>query len=201
MKHKSYRKAIPFVLGMLIALAVVCLPIKDDSAIYEKLIRLHVIADSDSPRDQELKLAVRDGIIDLVSSCTEGSTDRTDAEEKIREILPQIKAQAESTLRELGSSDNVCVVLGNEKYPLREYKDFRLPSGEYCSLRIIIGEGQGQNWWCVLFPPLCRDSAVASDELVSAGFTPDEVKLITDSESPKYVLRFKILDLFKSLFD
>ena len=87
---------------------------------------------------------------------------------------------------------------GVRMYP--EYEDVRRPAGEYCSLRVMIGEASGQNWWCVLFPPLCVGTASAKDELVSAGFTPDQVRILTDSDSPKYVLRFKILEILESLF-
>ena len=93
------------------------------------------------------------------------------------------------------------VELGQESYPTREYERLAFPAGEYLSLRVMIGEAEGQNWWCVLFPPLCLHTAVTpEEEMISVGFTPDQIKVLTDSDTPKYRLRFKLLELLGSLF-
>ncbi len=191
---------LPILASVIITAVIYILPINGEGALYGKVIRLHVIAASDSEEDQNLKLTVRDAILDSVTAYTEECNDKAQAEDVILSHIDDIKSQAEQALRENGSSLSVSVVLGEESYPTREYDGVRLPAGEYTSLRVMLGEAEGKNWWCVLFPPLCKDYASPKDELVSAGFTPDEIKIITDSDSPKYVLKFRILEFFESLF-
>lgn len=192
--------SIPLIAAIIITAAVMVLPIRGESEIYDKVIRLHVLANSDSQEDQELKLTVRDAILSDVAALTEGCSTREQAEEKIRSSLDSIREKAEDTLQSHGCDYPVTVTLSKENYPTREYEDMRFPAGEYSSLRIMIGEAKGQNWWCVLFPPLCVGAASAKDELVSAGFTPGQVRLLTDNDSPTYVLRFRVLEWLEGLF-
>ena len=191
---------LPILLSVILTAVLYILPVNGEREIYDKVIRLHVIANSDSERDQALKLKVRDAILKKVSAYTEGCADRNEAEAEIAAHTDEIKTEAEKTLRENGCELAVTVKLGTENYPTREYGDVRLPAGDYCSLRFMIGEAEGQNWWCVLFPPLCTGAASASEELISAGFTPDEVRILTDSDSPEYILKFRILEILESLF-
>ena len=185
-----------------IIIASICLiPTGKDMKIYDSLIRLHVIAESDSQRDQELQLKVRDALLTEVSALTEGCKSRDEAELVLKDNTEYFASISEDTLRQNGSDAPVTVTVGWEKYPERSYDGLRLPSGEYCSMRVMIGEAEGQNWWCVLFPPLCVGSATEVEEkLVSVGFSPDQVKVLTDTDSPKYRIRFKILDVLGSLF-
>ena len=186
---------------LLILGAISVFPRSTDYELYDKIIRLHVLANSNSKEDQELKLKVRDGMLDTVASLTEGCTSKSEAEAVLKASTELLKENAEATLRENGSSYSVTVTVGQEKYPEREYEGLRLPSGEYCSLRVMIGEAEGRNWWCVLFPPLCVGSASSvKEELVSVGFTPDQIRVLTDTDSPKYRIRFKILDIIGSIF-
>ena len=188
-------------IAAIILIAVCLFPTGEDMKIYDSLIRLHVIADSDSPRDQELKLKVRDALLSEVAALTENCGSRDEAEALLRDNAEYFEEISERTLRENGSDDSVTVSVGWEKYPERSYEGLRLPSGEYCSMRVMIGEAEGKNWWCVLFPPLCVGSATEVEEkLVSVGFTPDQVKVLTDTGSPKYRIRFKILDVLGSIF-
>lgn len=186
---------------VLILCFICAIPVKNDLQIYDKVIRLHVLANSDSDEDQALKLTVRDGILESIAELTENCKSKSEAEAVLRENSVVISENAEKIVRENGYDYPVSVVIGQEKYPEREYEGIRFPSGEYCSLRINIGEAEGKNWWCVLFPPLCVGSAVeVKEEMISVGFTPDQVQVLTDSQTPKYRLRFKILDLIGSLF-
>ena len=191
---------LPILLSVILTAVLYVLPVNGEREIYDKVIRLHVIANSDSEEDQALKLKVRDAILKKVSGYTEGCVDRNEAEAEIAAHTDEIKAEAEKTLRENGCGLAVTVKLGTENYPTREYGDVRLPAGDYCSLRVMIGEAEGKNWWCVLFPPLCTGAASASEKLISAGFTPDEVRILTDSDSPEYILKFRILEILESLF-
>lgn len=195
------KKAVLAVLIAAFVTAVIyAVPINGETEIYNKVVRLHVIANSDSEEDQALKLAVRDAILEKVSSATENCSSREEAEDVISSMLPEIVKQAKKTLRENGSEYRVSALIGKENYPTREYGDIRLPAGNYSSLRVMIGKAEGKNWWCVLFPPLCTGTAKPDDTLVAAGFTPGEVRILTDSESPEYTLKFRILEIFGSLF-
>ncbi len=199
---KLFKILLTPIITLMAALALISVvPTPSDLEIYDKVVRLHVLANSDSEEDQALKLKVRDGILDTVSRITEDCQNKDDAERELRENIDAITSAAEKTLRENGSMAEVTVEIGREKYPTREYEDMRLPAGTYCSVKVNIGKAEGRNWWCVLFPPLCTGTAVrVEEEMVEAGFTPDQVKIITDSKSPKYRLKFKLLEIIGSIF-
>lgn len=173
--------------------------LSDGEQIRNSVIRLHVLANSDDPTDQENKLLVRDRLLSAVDGLTDGFTDRTDAESAIREQIPELTELCTSVLREAGSEDSVLITLTEEYYPTREYENLRLPAGRYLSLRVILGAGEGHNWWCVLFPPVCTSSAKADEELAEVGFTPNQVRMLTDEEDVHYVIRFKIVEVVSEL--
>ncbi len=201
MKKILKKLIVPIFFSTLLAILLSVFPTAEDMQIYDKVIRLHVLANSDSEKDQSLKLKVRDGILSTVESLTAKCQTKEEAEAVLKENADIIKTAAENVLNENGSDLSVEILIGREKYPTREYGSLRLPSGEYCSLRVMLGEAEGKNWWCVLFPPLCTGSAVkVEEELAQVGFTPGQVKVITDSSSPKYKLKFKILEIIGSLF-
>ena len=131
-------------------------------ALAAKLIRFHVVADSDAEADQSNKLAVRDALLDTLAPMAKRTQTRAEMLHVLRDSLPQLKAQAEQTLRRLGCADAVEVTLGREIYPTRVYETFSLPAGPYTSLQVRIGSARGHNWWCVCFPTLCQ-SACAED--------------------------------------
>ena len=191
---------IPMIAVLLIA-ALAIIPTASDMEIYDKVIRLHVIANSDSEADQALKLKVRDGILETVEELTQNCKNKEEAERVLRENSDAILESANRVLHENGSNLSASIEIGQEKYPTREYENLRLPSGKYCSVRVKLGDADGKNWWCVLFPPLCTSSAVEQkEELLQVGFTPDQVGIITESSSPKYKIKFKILEIIGSLF-
>ena len=163
----------------------------------EKLIRLHVVANSDSEADQALKLRVRDAVLAVTEPLMAKAADPKAA---LAENLPAIQSAAETCLRENGASDSVRVTLGREEFPTRIYDSFSLPAGIYTALRVTIGAGEGHNWWCVVFPSICFRATAADLEsaAVSAGFTDQEVKLITEANEA-YVLKFKTLELLQKL--
>ena len=177
------------------------LPVNGEEKIYENMIRLHVIANSDSSEDQSLKLHVRDAVLDAVSKIPHASN-FTDAEAGIRTHTGEILSAAKTAVKERGSDDDVNVYFDTEKYPVRYYEGFSLPAGEYTSLRVVIGDGEGHNWWCVLFPPLCTASCEEEreDDFVEAGFTSDEYRLIKSDSGTKYKVRFKILEILADVF-
>ncbi|MEY8303453.1 stage II sporulation protein R [Anaerosalibacter bizertensis] len=121
----------------------------------DNIIRFHVIANSDSTPDQELKLEVRDRILEEVGGEFDSSKNIDESRKIIEENLNKIKNIAEDQIKKEGKDYKVEVSLGNDKFPTKTYGDLTLPAGEYEALKVVIGEGKGKNWWCVMFPPLC----------------------------------------------
>ncbi len=155
------------------------------------LVRLHVIAASDEPAEQELKLRVRDGVLEYLTPLLDEAEGSEDAQSVISENLGNIQAAASRCAGGRG----VSVTLGSEYYPTREYEGFTLPAGQYQSLRVTLGEGKGHNWWCVVFPPLCV-SAAEQDSALETMTAPDRA-LITEADG--YELRFHIVELWGEL--
>ena len=199
-KKKSRKRAfaggaIPAVLILLAALFLAVSPVSGEERIYRDVIRLHILAASDGESDQSDKLAVRDAILSDYGDLFRGFTDRNEAQNALTgELREKIAATAKRTLTERGSEAPVAVALSEEDYPTRDYGSFSLPAGRYLSLRVVIGEGEGQNWWCVLFPPLCTAAAV---EGVPLGLSDAEYRLLTDGKAS---VRFKTLELLSSWF-
>ena len=129
----------------------------------DSLIRIHVIASSNSDTDQQLKLKVKDDVIRYLQPALKQSDSLAESRRIILSSLPQIEQTALQTLQQNGCEDTVTLQYGHFDFPVKYYGSFSLPAGNYEALRILIGEGKGRNWWCVLFPPLCfTDSNVSS---------------------------------------
>lgn len=173
------------------------LPIHGEAEIYSTAVRLHVIADSDGEEDQALKLKVRDAILATSTPMLEGCRTQEEAIERLEEGTETFRAAAEAVIAAEGREDTVTVLLSREAYPTRGYDTFCFPSGEYVSLRVVIGAGEGKNWWCCLFPPLCLGAATPEDACISVGLTPSQYKIITETDKPVYRVRFKLLELFQ----
>lgn len=190
---------ITYILSLVLCAAVLSvMPIHGEEQIYENVVRLHILAASDSEEDQANKLAVRDALLATYGAELDCDSE-ADAEARVRALIPDIKQLAEETLRARGSQAPVTVTFTDEKYPERTYGELHFPAGTYHSLRILIGEGEGKNWWCVLFPPLCVGAATEEtvlpevEEDPPAGFTDSQWGLV--SRDGKYEIRFKILEL------
>ena len=160
-------------------------------ALAANLVRLHVIAASDSAEDQRLKLRVRDAVLETVTPLLEGARSREEAAERLRGALPALSAAAEEI-----SGRSACASLGTELYPTRVYDGFALPAGRYVSLRVTLGPGRGRNWWCVVYPPLC--AAAAAGALETASLPEDDLKLIT-GDGEGYVFRFRVIEWWHTL--
>lgn len=181
------------------------LPIHGEQEIYESVVRLHVLANSDSEEDQALKLRVRDEVLRVTEPLLAGCESREEAERILEQHMGEIEAAAQAVVREQGYDYPVSVLLGKEEYPTRNYENCCFPSGTYVSLRVCIGEAEGQNWWCVLFPPLCLSAASADggqsneDAFISVGLTGEQYKIITETDQVQYRIRFKILETVQDL--
>ncbi|MDB1949529.1 stage II sporulation protein R [Clostridium tertium] len=176
--------------------------------IVNEIIRFHVIANSDSEEDQNLKLKVRDRVIEYVSDKLKDCKDLSEAREFIVNNKSTIESIAKDTIIENGYSYEVTSMLSRENFPDKVYGDLVFPQGEYEAYRILIGEAKGQNWWCVMFPPLCfvdgTKDAVDSKEIekkISEGKYKDEndIKSTTKNKNKKAKIKFKS-KIFEVLF-
>ena len=155
------------------------------------LVRLHVIAVSDDDNEQRIKLNVRDEVLSYISPKLECAESAAEAQAIIAAELDGIKAAAEETAE--GRSVQVC--LDEEYYPTRDYERFSLPAGRYQSLRVILGEGQGHNWWCVVFPPLCISAA--EQEKAMQSMSEDMRGIVTEADG--FQIKFRIIELWGEL--
>lgn len=170
------------------------IPTANEYEIYDSCVRLHVLANSNSEEDQKVKLKVRDRILSEISTYELKSKEQ--ALKTVEENKKKMEELAREELEKNGFDYDVKIDIGLEDYPTRNYEDFSLPSGTYTSVRVLLGDGEGENWWCVLYPPLCTASAIKYDDeaCVDVGLTKDQYSLITQS-SGKYKVKFKILEL------
>ena len=174
------------------------LPVHGEEEIYDSVVRLHVLANSNSEEDQALKLEVRDAVLERSATILDGCESRGEAIVRIEENIGELTDAAARRIGELGYEYGVRVELGEETYPTRNYESCCFPAGEYLSLRVLIGDAEGQNWWCVLFPPMCLSAATAradaEDAFVAVGLSGEQYKIITETDNAKYEVRFKILE-------
>ena len=174
------------------------MPVHGEAEVYDSVLRLHVLANSDTDEDQALKLKVRDSILSASAPIMEGCETREEAIAALTAAIPTLTSAASETIQREGFDYPVRIELCEEDYPTKSYESFCFPSGEYLSLRVLIGDAAGQNWWCVLFPPLCLSAATdqsdAEEAFIAVGLTDDQYKIITETDSPTYQVRFKILE-------
>lgn len=192
------------------------MPVNSEQEIYSKVLRLHVLANSDSEYDQAQKLLVRDAVL-----CELGEIYKENGVQTLTEAKSAINENSARLLKAahlaIGDKHNITLSLGREHFPTKSYDGVTLPAGKYESLVIRIGKAEGKNWWCVLFPTLCLSHATQSDndeasassyiytedgeKFIAAGFTPDQIRLITENESGEIKIKFRILEIFGSVFD
>lgn len=187
-------------LCLLLAALVWCAGLlADRRKLNEELIRLHVVANSDSPEDQEIKLQVRDAVVGSLQSDLAGAADVEEAKAYLRENLGKIRRIANDVLEAAGFDGEAVVTLCREAFDTRHYDTFTLPAGSYTSLRITIGEGGGHNWWCVVFPSLCLSATTEgfADTAAEAGFSDSLSGALTGER--EYRLRFRLLDALGKL--
>lgn len=162
-------------------------------AVADSLVRLHVLAVSDEPYEQAVKLRVRDAVLQCLAPKLTDAGSAGEAEAILTASLDEIRAAAETA----AGGREVRVTLSDERYPTRAYEGFALPAGRYRSLRVVLGEGKGRNWWCVVFPPVCL--AAAQKEAVRPVMRPEDYALITQEEG--WQLKFRIVELWGELLE
>ena len=162
--------------------------------IESEVLRLHILANSDSEEDQTLKLKVRDGLLAYSETLFQNAATKAEAETIAKENLAQIQSEAEKIIRENGYDYGVQVYIKNMSFNTRVYGDVTLPAGNYDAIRVVIGAGEGHNWWCVMFPPLCLPSATGTE--LNTVLNDEEQKIVTDEH---YTFKFKIVEIFESI--
>ena len=172
--------------------------------IADKLIRFHVIANSDSDEDQALKLKVRDKIIEKMAVKLENIENLDEARDILVSSVDEVTNIAKEVIVEEGYNYDVNTMLSNENFPDKIYGDYIFPQGNYEAYRVIIGDGMGQNWWCVMFPPLCFVDE--SKNTVDSSKLEDSIKSIEsedehNNENNKVIYKFKIIEVFNKIFN
>ena len=199
MDRKLKKWELCLLLGLLCAMGAGLWLEQERMELSDRVIRLHVIANSDSGEDQALKLAVRDRVLEQAERLYPAKADLDTARTALEDGMSQLAAAGQKEVEAQGYDYPVTASITQCWFPTKEYDGFALPAGEYTALRVVIGEGKGQNWWCVVFPPLC--TAAASDVpavALDAGLTDREVALITEADEG-YVLKFKSVELWQAL--
>ena len=173
------------------------------SQVRESVLRMHVIANSDSDEDQALKLKVRDAVLERGSELFDGTMTADEARERIEPKKDELVEAAREVIVSEGFDYPVTVEVVDEYFATRCYGDLTMPAGKYTAIKVVIGEGEGKNWWCVMFPPLCLPAAEGENSTdIDAFLDGGEVKVVRSSE--KYEPRFKIVELiekFRSNFE
>ena len=184
-------------LAMIIAIIFSVISFADTAEkIREDVLRLHVIAASDSEADQTLKLKVRDAILAAGTDIFDGSVDVENAVKKITPKIKTLEETANNVIKENGFDYDVAITIDKEYFTTRTYETVTLPAGEYLSLIVKIGEGKGKNWWCVMFPPMCI-SAADEDTVLRLALNKNEINLVTSN--PKFEPRFKVIEIIENL--
>lgn len=193
------RKVLAALTLLLAALALTGLWLDgQQSQLAHKMVRLHVLANSDERDDQALKLQVRDAVLARAEPLLAQTAQVEEAAEVLAGNLEELTQAAQETIAREGYQYPVSVELEETWFPTRQYESFALPAGNYQALRVVIGEGGGRNWWCVVFPPLCLASASedVAQTAQDSGMTAKEVALIADTDE-KYVIKFKAIELWE----
>lgn len=187
MKHTLKTWELALLMALCITFSTGLWAERTQSALSEDLVRLHVIANSDSEADQAEKLRMRDRVLTLLAPLLADCG-----------TVAEAAAVIEAHTGDLEALGNVTVTLTEEHYPTRHYDTFSLPAGNYLSLQIRLGEARGRNWWCVVFPPLCTEAVAEPAADVFAALPEDEAALIT-GDGDGYILRFRIVDWWGKL--
>jgi len=184
------------------AALLVCSIISADSfftradAVRTEILRLHVMANSNSAEDQELKLQVRDALLQAGGNMFDGTMDVNNAHERLADNVDVLQSAGEEAIHSSGRDYALSIIITEEYFNTRSYGDITLPAGRYAAVKAVIGEGEGQNWWCVMFPPLCLPAAQAEpDEF----FDASSLELI--ESDPRVEVRFKLVEWMETLRD
>lgn len=196
-----------FLLFMLILVSSINYATITINNISDNLFRLHIIANSDSAKDQELKYKVRDSILEYINNSDIDTNKKSDIMLFVQNNKSDLYDIAKKVILENGFDYDVSISIGKFNFPTKTYADISLPAGTYDALRVEIGNANGQNWWCVMFPPLCFIDTTTgivpeeSKELLENNLDSEEYKLISDTSNSELQVKFKIVEFINSLID
>lgn len=205
------RIAAKIIASFCIAAFVVCVasfavPFENESVcnVYKNTVRLRVVANSDSVQDTELKYLVRNDIIGVATEIFKGCTSIEEAKSRVYENMDKLEQTAKESVLNHGYSIPVYITFGTEKAPVKRYSEFTFPAGEYMTLRVNLGEAKGENWWCVMYPPLCvsastNDVYADTEVFLNHGFSKRQVDELLGGENDVKI-RFKLLDILQKIF-
>lgn len=168
------------------------------TGVRESVVRLHILANSDSEEDQALKLKVRDAVVEAAAGWLDGAEDADEALALAKERLPQLRAVAQQTVTDAGYDYPVDATLCTMYFTTRQYDAVTLPAGVYEAVRFTIGRGEGKNWWCVVYPPLCAGAAMERKKLGDV-LDGEQVAMVTGGE--RFAVRFKVVEWWEGLVD
>lgn len=169
---------------------------RECEGIRQGILRLHVVAASDSEKDQQVKLQLRDELLLKGKEIFSDSTTKQEAEEKLEKGMSLMQKEADTFLKKIGYSHKAEVSLGKSYFPTRKYENFTLPAGYYDALKVVIGEGKGQNWWCVMFPALCLPAAQRDENAFDGVLTEKQQKIVSGE---RYEVRLWIVEKWQEL--
>lgn len=179
----------------------------ETTSLAQKVIRFHVVANSDTTEDQLLKQQVKDEIIEFIEPLMKECENLEETRYVLNGVLPQIQIIAEDIIADYGKNYEVYISVDHANFPTKAYGDIVLPAGEYEACRVVIGEGKGENWWCVMYPPLCYVDAASGvvpldgKEQLQQELTEEQYQLIeTSNQDKRYKIKFKIVDTINSIF-
>ncbi len=191
-----------FLLFIYISICAISYAQNVSTDIANSVFRLHVIANSDSKEDQDLKYVVRDNLLNYMNSICKDCKTKQEAILVAKQHINTFEQIASNTINEQGYSYSVKVNIGNFEFPTKNYGDISLPAGYYDALKVEIGEAKGKNWWCVMFPPLCFvdiSSGVVPDdskELMKDNLSEEEFALVSEQSNQEIQFKFKLLEFF-----
>ena len=168
------------------------------TGVRESVVRLHILANSDSDEDQALKLKVRDAVVEAAAGWLDGAENADEALTMAQERLPELKAVAQQTVTDAGYDYPVDATLCTMYFTTRQYETVTLPAGVYEAVRFTIGSGEGKNWWCVVYPPLCAGAAMQRKTLDDV-LDSEQVAMVTDGE--RFEVRFKVVEWWERLMN
>ncbi len=196
---------ISFLLGIYIFICAISYVSAVSSDIANSVFRLHVIANSDSDEDQNLKLKVRDELISYMNELAKDCSSKQEVMQIANENLDEFKKIAQDVIYENGFNYNATVEVTNSSFPTKYYGDIALPAGSYDALKVKIGSAEGKNWWCVMFPPLCFvdvSSGVvpeSSKKEIEENLNSEEYSLVSQDDSQTITFKFKLIEFFQNL--
>lgn len=191
--HKKVYIFVPIFLIFVVLFTVLTPTVAMSESVSQKVFRLHILANSDSKEDQELKLKVRNRVLEETEELYKNCNSVEDAIKATNENKDYIEDIAQKAVAYYGYNYNVGVEIGKNYFNTRQYDSFTLPAGQYNCLRIIIGEGKGHNWWCVMFPSVCVNGCT---EDLSKALSDEEMEMVT---SNGYIIRFKVVEVYENI--